>query len=127
VNGKGYPQGLSGDQIPMQAKIVSVADTFDAMTIDRPYQKALALRDALSRLKDFVDTRYDGAVVEALIQACDAGEVANGIVRQRARILEQVEDTSEAIAATNNDLLDLGDDAPIPHAAASDNPLELGL
>lgn len=86
VNGKGYPQGLTGDQIPLQAKIVSVADTFDAMTIDRPYQKAMELPAALSRLREFVGTRYDHDVVEALVTACNAGEVANGIVRQMAAI-----------------------------------------
>jgi len=84
VNGKGYPQGLTGDQIPLQAKIVSVADTFDAMTIDRPYQKALELDDALGRISSFVGTRYDKGVVDALIAACKEGEVANGIVRQKA-------------------------------------------
>ncbi|MEP7076568.1 MAG: HD domain-containing phosphohydrolase, partial [Acidobacteriota bacterium] len=84
VNGKGYPQGLTGDQIPLQAKIVSVADTFDAMTIDRPYQKALELDDAISRICSFVGSRYDAAVVTALVEACRAGEVANGIVRQKA-------------------------------------------
>src|ERR671933_1384478 len=45
MDGRGYPQGLKGDAIPMQARIVSVADTFDAMTTDRPYQKALPLAD----------------------------------------------------------------------------------
>ncbi len=84
VNGQGYPQGLTGDQIPLQAKIVSVADTFDAMTIDRPYQKGMELQPALERIRSFVDTRYDSDVVEALIDACNAGEVANGIVRQLA-------------------------------------------
>lgn len=84
VNGKGYPQGLTGDQIPLQAKIVSVADTFDAMTIDRPYQKGMELEPALERLRSFVGTRYQSDVVEALIEACRAGEVANGIVRQMA-------------------------------------------
>jgi HD-GYP domain-containing protein (c-di-GMP phosphodiesterase class II) len=84
VNGKGYPQGLTGDQIPLQGKIVSVADTFDAMTIDRPYSKGMQLDDALERLRSFVDTRYQSDVVEALVEACDAGEVANGIVRQLA-------------------------------------------
>jgi len=84
VNGKGYPQGLTGDQIPLQAKIVSVADTFDAMTIDRPYQKALELDDALGRISSFVGTRDDKGVVDALVAACKAGEVANGIVRQKA-------------------------------------------
>ncbi|MEO7540214.1 MAG: HD domain-containing phosphohydrolase [Pyrinomonadaceae bacterium] len=84
VNGKGYPQALTGDQIPLQAKIVSVADTFDAMTIDRPYSKGMDLPSALERLRALVDTRYQSEVVEALIDACNAGEVANGIVRQRA-------------------------------------------
>ena len=86
VNGKGYPKGLTGDQIPLQAKIVSVADTFDAMTIDRPYSKGMDLPSALERLRSFVGTRYQSDVVEALIDACNAGEVANGIVRQMAAI-----------------------------------------
>ena len=86
VNGKGYPQGLTGDQIPLQAKIISVADTFDAMTIDRPYSKGMDLPAALARLRDFVGTRYQSDVVEALVDACSDGEVANGIVRQLAEI-----------------------------------------
>ncbi|MBV9217418.1 MAG: HD domain-containing protein [Acidobacteria bacterium] len=84
VNGMGYPQGLTGDQIPLQAKIVSVADTFDAMTIDRPYQKGMELPAALERLRSFVGTRYQSDVVEALIDACKAGEVGQGIIRQLA-------------------------------------------
>lgn len=84
VNGKGYPQGLHGDQIPLQAKIVSVADTFDAMTIDRPYQKGMELGAALERLRSFVGTRYQSDVVEALIEACKVGEVGQGIIRQLA-------------------------------------------
>jgi len=83
VNGQGYPQGLIGEQIPLQAKIVSVADTFDAMTIDRPYSKALPLETALTKIKEMVGSRYDEGVVEALIAACRFGEVANGVVRQR--------------------------------------------
>ncbi|MGB2752135.1 MAG: HD domain-containing phosphohydrolase [Pyrinomonadaceae bacterium] len=94
VNGKGYPKGLTGDQIPLQAKIVSVADTFDAMTIDRPYSKGMELQPALERLRSFVGTRYQSDVVEALVDACNAGEVANGIVRQLAekRAAESVTD-----------------------------------
>lgn len=75
VNGQGYPQGLKGHQIPLQAKIISVADTFDAMTTDRPYQKGMKLSDALARVKMFVGTRYDADVVEALIEACEAGQI----------------------------------------------------
>jgi hypothetical protein len=74
-------------------------------------------------MKDFVDTRYDGAVVEALVRACDAGEVANGIVRQKARILENALDAAQS---KNEDPLELGDDPVIP-AIAGDSPLELGL
>ena len=83
VNGMGYPQGLKDSEIPLQAKIVSVADTFDAMTIDRPYQKALPLEKALDVISSFIGTRYDKSVVLALIEACKNGEVANGVVRQR--------------------------------------------
>jgi HD-GYP domain-containing protein (c-di-GMP phosphodiesterase class II) len=96
VNGMGYPQGLFGDQIPLQAKIVSVADTFDAMTIDRPYQKGMDLPSALERLRSFVGTRYQSEVVEALIEACNAGDVANGIVRQMAAIRAAEADTTVA-------------------------------
>lgn len=81
VNGQGYPQGLKDEEIPLQAKIVSVADTFDAMTIDRPYQKGMLLPDALGKIKDFVGTRYDARVVDALIRGCDAGEIGHGVVR----------------------------------------------
>ncbi len=81
INGQGYPQGLKGEDIPMQAKIVSVADTFDAMTIDRPYSKGMELNDALSRIGTFVGTRYDGKVVEALVQACNDGQIGIGRVK----------------------------------------------
>lgn len=81
VNGKGYPQGLTGEQIPMQAKIVSVADTFDAMTIDRPYSRGMHLNDALKRIRELVGSRYDGAVVEALVRGCEAGEIGRGVVQ----------------------------------------------
>lgn len=81
INGQGYPQGLQGDQIPTQALVVSVADTFDAMTTDRPYQKGLDLESALTRLKSFVGTRYDARVVAAFIAACEAGKIRPGVTR----------------------------------------------
>ncbi len=84
VNGQGYPQGLVGEQIPLQAKIVSVADTFDAMTIDRPYSKGMMLDEALDKIRQLVGTRYDGAVVEALVRGCGAGEIGRGVVQSMA-------------------------------------------
>jgi HD-GYP domain-containing protein (c-di-GMP phosphodiesterase class II) len=99
VNGKGYPQGLHGDQIPLQAKIVSVADTFDAMTTDRPYQKGMSLEDSINRIRSFVGTRYDGQVVEALVHACADGSVrAVGTVRQKSDTTE-AKQTQEVIKA----------------------------
>jgi len=97
VNGQGYPQGLTGDQIPLQAKIVSVADTFDAMTIDRPYSKGMELQAALECLRTFVGTRYQSDVVEALVDACNAGEVANGIVRQMAEKRAAAEEEAKLV------------------------------
>jgi HD-GYP domain-containing protein (c-di-GMP phosphodiesterase class II) len=67
----------------MQARIVAVADTFDAMTTDRPYQKAMKFEDALGLIKKFVGTRYDDAVVNALVEACETGQIAPGRVRLR--------------------------------------------
>lgn len=81
VNGQGYPQGLKGNEIPLQAMIVSVADTFDAMTIDRPYSKGMELQAALDRIQTFVGTRYDQNVVNALKQACADGQIGIGVVK----------------------------------------------
>jgi HD-GYP domain-containing protein (c-di-GMP phosphodiesterase class II) len=81
INGGGYPQGLKGDEIPMQARFVSVADTFDAMTTERPYQRAMDLETALTRLKSFAGTRYDARVVAAFIAACEAGKIRPGVSR----------------------------------------------
>jgi len=81
INGEGYPQGLKGEEIPLMARIVSVADTFDAMTTERPYQRAMGLKAALTRLKSFVGTRYDARVVSAFVAACEAGQIRPGITR----------------------------------------------
>jgi HD-GYP domain-containing protein (c-di-GMP phosphodiesterase class II) len=83
IDGNGYPQGLKGDEIPMQARIVSVADTFDAMTTERPYQKAMKFEDALNTIKSLVGTRYDAEVVASLVAACDSGQIRPGSVRLR--------------------------------------------
>jgi len=88
VNGQGYPQALTDHEIPLQAKIISVADTFDAMTIDRPYQKGMTLPAALDRIKSFIGTRYDGKVVQALVEACSDGQIGIGVVRLKSNTPE---------------------------------------
>ena len=75
VNGKGYPDGLRGEEIPILAKIVAVADTYDAMTTDRPYRKAMEKESAVEELKICSGTQLDEEVVEAFIQAYQKGEI----------------------------------------------------
>ncbi len=85
IDGKGYPQGLKDHEIPMQARIVSVADTFDAMTTDRPYSKGMSVEAAVERIRSFVGTRYDSRVVEALAKACEEGQIRAGSVSLRPK------------------------------------------
>ncbi len=68
-DGTGYPDGLLREEIPLLARIVTVADTFDAMTTTRPYQKAMQLEFVVSRIKSFTGTRFDPQVVKALDSA----------------------------------------------------------
>ena len=75
LDGKGYPSGLKGEEIPILAKIVAVADTFDAMTTDRPYRKAMEKEAAVKELKRCSGTQLDEKVVEAFIQAYQKGEI----------------------------------------------------
>jgi len=74
VDGKGYPDNLKEGEIPVLAKIISVADTFDAMTTDRPYRKALSAETALEELKRNTGTQFDKEVVIAFIRAYEEKE-----------------------------------------------------
>jgi len=74
-SGGGYPDGLEGEQIPMQARIVAIADTFDAMTTNRPYQKAMELGYVVEKIKSFAGTRFDPRVVEAFVNAVKRGDI----------------------------------------------------
>ncbi len=75
IDGRGYPYGLSGPQIPMMARIIGVADTLDAMTTNRPYQTAMDLDFALGRIKALAGSKFDGVVVNALDSAIAAGKL----------------------------------------------------
>jgi putative nucleotidyltransferase with HDIG domain len=65
IDGMGYPDGIQGDEIPLLARIIGVADAYDAMTSDRPYREALPSRVARMRLAQAVGTQFDTAVVAA--------------------------------------------------------------
>jgi HD-GYP domain-containing protein (c-di-GMP phosphodiesterase class II) len=64
-DGRGYPDGLTLEDIPVSSRIIAVVDAFDAMTSDRPYQKAMLPGDALAELRRNAGTQFDPAVIEA--------------------------------------------------------------
>jgi hypothetical protein len=66
-NGRGYPDGLSGERIPLGARIIAVADAFDAMTSDRPYRRTLSREEATGELKRCAGTQFDPKVVEGML------------------------------------------------------------
>jgi HD-GYP domain-containing protein (c-di-GMP phosphodiesterase class II) len=74
-SGGGYPDSLEGEHIPMQARIVAIADTFDAMTTNRPYQKAMELNYVVEKIKSFAGTRFDPRVVDAFVNAVKRGDI----------------------------------------------------
>jgi putative nucleotidyltransferase with HDIG domain len=80
-NGRGYPDGLKGEQIPLFARIVGVADTFDAITTNRPYQQAYSLQFAVETITRLTGSRFDAKVVTAFLRAFEAGEIRAGEAR----------------------------------------------
>jgi putative nucleotidyltransferase with HDIG domain len=75
MDGRGYPYGLNGPQIPLMARIIGVADTLDAMTTNRPYQTAMDLDYALGRIRSLTGSKFDAVVVNALESAVTAGKL----------------------------------------------------
>lgn len=75
LDGRGYPYGLTGDQIPMLARIIAVADTFDAVTTNRPYQTAHDPLDALRIINSLINKRLDPDCVAALNAVFERGEI----------------------------------------------------
>jgi putative nucleotidyltransferase with HDIG domain len=67
-DGRGYPNGLKGEEIPIGSRIITVVDSFDSMTADRPYRRGMTVDDAVSRLKDGMGTQFDPRVSAAFIQ-----------------------------------------------------------
>jgi HD-GYP domain-containing protein (c-di-GMP phosphodiesterase class II) len=75
IDGGGYPDGLKNDNIPLLARIIAVADTFDAMTTDRPYRRALSDEEALNELKNNAGKQFDEKVVKSFIVSYENGRI----------------------------------------------------
>jgi putative nucleotidyltransferase with HDIG domain len=103
IDGMGYPDGISGDEIPLLARIIGVADAYDAMTSDRPYREALPSRVARMRLAQAVGTQFDTAVVaafEAILATADENYRSgrgSSFMREREQLAEVGEDVAVAL------------------------------
>ena len=75
IDGGGYPEGLKNEEIPFLAKIIAVADTFDAMTTDRPYRAALSDQEAINEMKKQAGTQLDTEVVKSFIISYENGRI----------------------------------------------------
>ncbi|KAF1082551.1 MAG: GAF domain/HD domain protein [Candidatus Rifleibacterium amylolyticum] len=87
-DGRGYPDHLTGEDIPLAGRIICVADAFDAMTTNRPYRKGLTVKTAVGELKKFSGKQFDPVCVEAFLKAFD---------RKLFQYFEKVEDTDDMV------------------------------
>ncbi|NLM17366.1 MAG: HD domain-containing protein [Candidatus Riflebacteria bacterium] len=74
-DGRGYPDSLKGDEIPFLARIVSIADTYDAMTTDRPYRKALSAQEAVKEIKRCAGTQFDPHIAKTFIELVEKTKI----------------------------------------------------
>jgi len=79
-NGRGYPDGLKGDEIPMGARILAVADAFDAMISHRPYKRSRTVEEARQEIRDFAGIQFDPAVAQAFLDATSRPGVLSHIL-----------------------------------------------
>lgn len=76
VDGKGYPKGLKGDEILLEARILAVVDAYDAMRSDRPYRQALSKEEAIRELRENAGSQFDPLVVKVFLEILDEGSTA---------------------------------------------------
>ena len=92
-NGNGYPKGLSGNDIPEMARIISVADAFDAMTSKRTYRDSLSVDQAVSELKKGKNTQFDSMIVDAFIGVIHSSDLfshAKDLFPERGTNIQEV-------------------------------------
>jgi HD-GYP domain-containing protein (c-di-GMP phosphodiesterase class II) len=74
-SGGGYPDGIQGEEIPLMARIIAVADTFDAITTSRPYQSTMTIDEALKTIRRLTGPNLEQTVVDAFFEAFEAGRI----------------------------------------------------
>lgn len=79
-DGRGYPDGLAGEEIPLAARVFAVVDVWDALCSDRPYRRAWTAEAVTRHLRENAGHHFDPAVVEAFLAMVEAGEVSRGAI-----------------------------------------------
>jgi diguanylate cyclase (GGDEF)-like protein/putative nucleotidyltransferase with HDIG domain len=105
LDGKGYPHGLAGDAIPVEARILAVADAYEAMTADRAYRAAMPAEDAQAELCRVAGTQFDPVVVEAFLRVLGASGMVEDVltVRQDRRAwMPQSQSTAPPLRPTRS-------------------------
>src|SRR6202043_881665 len=97
LDGRGYPYGLEGDQIPLLARVIAVGDTFDALTTNRPYQQAHDPVEALRIIQNLSGQRLDPKAVSALLAVFERGEIR--IQKQQIHTIPPLESAAPASVA----------------------------
>jgi HD-GYP domain-containing protein (c-di-GMP phosphodiesterase class II) len=105
LDGNGYPDGLKGDQIPPGAKIVTLADSFDAMTTDRPYRKRIPLEDVFADFRANTGTQFEPAVVCAFCRAFLKEIEGTSKDKRLIRLLGKNYDNVESLSPVLNSLI----------------------
>jgi HD-GYP domain-containing protein (c-di-GMP phosphodiesterase class II) len=100
-DGRGYPDGLSGYQIPLEARIVFACDASNAMTTDRPYRAAMPTEDAVRELSANAGTQFDPTVVEALTEVVEQGEPTLAPVDDIRRVLASTHGVPSQVTASS--------------------------
>jgi len=75
-DGNGYPDQIAAEDIPLQARVITIADTFDAMTSDRPYRKGMPGREALSIMEEFAGSQFDPHILQIFRTIYEAGTIS---------------------------------------------------
>jgi len=92
LNGRGYAQGLAGDSIPLLARIMAVADSYDAMTSTRPYRPALSPEEAAAELIECSGSQFDGRIVEAFVSAMNISPIDQEHKEEELQLKIAIED-----------------------------------
>jgi HD-GYP domain-containing protein (c-di-GMP phosphodiesterase class II) len=92
-DGRGYPDGLQGDDIPLAARVVFACDAYSAMTTDRPYRRAMAPEAAIAELRDNAGSQFDPGVIDSLVKVVQQGLVSDA---------EAYSDAVRAVLATHS-------------------------